>query len=210
LDEMLEGIYNAVINGDSDVVKQTIRTSLDKNIPAKKILDDALIPAMTRVGSLFEQGEYFIPEMLVSAISMKEGLEILKPLLINEQVKAKGRVVIGSVQGDLHDIGKNLVAMLLEGAGFEVKDLGVNVSPEKFVSTVREVEADILALSALLTTTMASMKNTIEALAAAGIRDKVKVMVGGAPVTGVFAESIGADGYAADASQAAVLARSWI
>jgi 5-methyltetrahydrofolate--homocysteine methyltransferase len=210
LDELLEGIYEAVIKGDSEVVKQTIRILLDKDIPAKSILDEALIPAMTRVGSLFEMGEYFIPEMLVSAISMKEGLEILKPLLIHEQVKAKGRVVIGSVQGDLHDIGKNLVAMLLEGAGFEVKDLGVNVTPEMFVSTVREVEADILALSALLTTTMASMKITIEALKAAGIRDKVKVMVGGAPVTGTFAESIGADGFAPDASQATVLAKSWI
>ena len=165
---------------------------------------------MSEVGRLFEEGEYFVPEMLVSARAMQEGLAVLKPALASGNVKAVGKVVIGTVQGDLHDIGKNLVSMMLEGAAFEVHDLGADVSPEKFIEGIRSSGAQIVAMSALLTTTMGNMKTTIQAIEAAGLRDKVKIMVGGAPLSDQFAAQIGADGYSMDASRAVVLARNLI
>ena len=163
---------------------------------------------MGEVGRLFEEGEYFVPEMLISARAMQAGLAILKPKLVTGNYQPLGKVVIGTVKGDLHDIGKNLVSMMLEGAAFEIVDLGTDVAPEKFVEAVKSTGANIVAMSALLTTTMPNMKVTLEALKAAGIRDTVKVMVGGAPLTDNYAHDIGADGYAPDASRAVVLARS--
>jgi 5-methyltetrahydrofolate--homocysteine methyltransferase len=173
------------------------------------IFEKGLVPAMAEVGRLFEEGEYFVPEMLIAARAMQGGLNLLKPLLISEKVEPVGKVVIGTVKGDLHDIGKNLVAIMMEGAGFEIVDLGTDVPVEKFVSEVKEKKADILAMSALLTTTMTTMPTVITALKDAGIRDGVKVMVGGAPVTQEFAAQIGADGYSQDASQAARLALTY-
>jgi 5-methyltetrahydrofolate--homocysteine methyltransferase len=167
-----------------------------------------MLAAMAEVGRLFEEGECYVPEMLISARAMKIGLAKLQPSLIQTDVKAAGTVAIGTVKGDLHDMGKNLVGMMLEGAGFKVKDLGVDVTPETFVSAADEV--DVIGLSALLTTTMGSMKTTLDALDAAGKRPKVKVIVGGAPVTEDFARQIGADGYAADASKAVALTKSLI
>jgi 5-methyltetrahydrofolate--homocysteine methyltransferase len=163
---------------------------------------------MNHVGKMFEEGEFFIPEMLIAARAMQAGLAVLKPHLMQADVKATGRVVAGTVKGDLHDIGKNLVCMLLEGAGFEIIDLGTDVVPEKFVEVVKEGKADIVALSALLTTTMPNMKVTIEALKNAGVREKAKVIIGGAPLTQAYADQIGADGYAPDASRAVALAKS--
>jgi 5-methyltetrahydrofolate--homocysteine methyltransferase len=158
---------------------------------------------------LFEEGEYFVPEMLVAARAMKAGLEILKPLLVDSGVDPVGKVVLGTVKGDLHDIGKNLVAMMLEGAGFEIVDLGADVSPDQFVAAIRD-GVDVVGLSALLTTTMPAIENTIRAIEESGLRNQVKIIVGGAPVTAEYARQIGADGYAADASQAATLARELI
>jgi 5-methyltetrahydrofolate--homocysteine methyltransferase len=166
-----------------------------------------MIAAMAKVGQLFEEGEYYVPEMLVSARAMQSGLAILKPLLKEAKVASAGRVAIGTVKGDLHDIGKNLVAMMLEGAGFEIKDMGTDVAPEKFVEAVKTGGVDVVALSALLTTTMTNMKVTVEALKQAGVREKVKVIIGGAPVTDSYAQQIGADGYAPDASKAVSLAK---
>ncbi len=162
-----------------------------------------------RLDSLFEEGEYFVPEMLIAARAMKAGLAILKPMLVDSGVEPVGKVAVGTVKGDLHDIGKNLVAMMLEGAGFEIVDLGTDVTPEQFVAAVKD-GVDLVGLSALLTTTMPSMEATIKAIEAAGLRDQVKVMIGGAPVTAEYARQIGADGFAPDASQAVTLAKSLI
>jgi len=167
-----------------------------------------MIAAMKEVGKRFEEGEYFVPEMLISARAMQSGLTLLKPSLANTGVKAAGKVVIGTVKGDLHDIGKNLVALMLEGAGFEVKDLGVDIAPEKFVQAIETENANIVALSALLTTTMSNMKATVDAIQQAGMRERVKIMIGGAPVTQDYANQIGADGFAADASRAVSMAHS--
>jgi 5-methyltetrahydrofolate--homocysteine methyltransferase len=206
-DDNFKPIYQGIIAGDAATVKQEVQLAVDANYPAEDILKKGLVPAMKEVGELFEKGEYYVPEMLISARAMQGGLEILKPLLASAEVEPAGTVVLGTVQGDLHDIGKNLVGMMLEGAGFSLIDLGTDVSPDKFVETVRDNKSDIVAMSALLTTTMPAMKTTIDALSAAGLRDKVKVMIGGAPVTGEYAESIGADGFAEDASRAASLAQ---
>lgn len=173
---------------------------MQNGVSPKIILEEGMIAAMAEVGRLFEAGEYYVPEMLISARTMQAGLAIIKPHLAETQFKVAGRVAIGTVKGDLHDIGKNLVGMMLEGAGFEVLDLGTDVTPEKFVEIADRV--DVVALSALLTTTMLNMKGVIDALKAVGKRDQVRVVVGGAPVTSAFAEKIGADGYAPDASQA--------
>jgi 5-methyltetrahydrofolate--homocysteine methyltransferase len=208
--ETLTSIRTAVMEGNAGEVEAQVKNALDEGIAPKTILDDALIDGMTEVGQLFENGEYFVPEMLVSARAMKVGLGILRPLLIEQSVEPLGRVVIGTVRGDMHDIGKNLVGMMMEGAGFDVNDLGVNVSPEQFVEAATNGKADIIALSALLTTTMPNMSEVITRLQETGQRDSVKVLVGGAPVTQSFAERIGADGFAADASQAASLARSFV
>jgi 5-methyltetrahydrofolate--homocysteine methyltransferase len=165
---------------------------------------------MAEVGRLFEAGEYFVPEVLIAARAMKSGLTILKPKLVEADVEPVGTVAAGTVKGDLHDIGKNLVCMMLEGAGFEIVDLGTDVSPETFVDAVKNQGVDVVAMSALLTTTMPNMKTTLDALQEAGVRDKVRVMVGGAPVTQAYADEIGADGYAADASRAATLAKQLV
>ena len=208
--DLLNEIKEAVIDGLQKVVPGKVQAALDAGIDPETILNEAMIKGMSEVGQLFEDGEFFVPEMLVAARAMASGMEILKPRLIQADVKSAGKVIIGTVQGDLHDIGKNLVGMMLEGAAFEVCDLGADVSPEKFVEAVKENGAQIVALSALLTTTMPSMKATIEALETAGLRDKVKVMVGGAPLSDQYAKEIHADGYSPDANRAVALAKSLI
>lgn len=197
----LKSLYDAVVEGDAEAVENGVKTVLADGLPAEKILNEALIPAMGEVGRLFEAQEYYVPEMLISARAMQAGLALLKPMLAQSGNQARGEIVIGTVKGDLHDIGKNLVVMMLEGAGFKVTDLGVDVPPEKFVQAVR-AGAQLVGMSAMLTTTMPSMKLTIDALKDAGVRDQVKVMVGGAPLTQAYAEQIGADGFSPDASAA--------
>jgi len=198
----LKEVYEGVISGKQNVVAEGVKAALDEGVAPGTILSEYLIPAMTEVGERFERNEFFVPEMLIAARAMQAGLALIKPLLADSGIEAVGTVAIGTVKGDLHDIGKNLVSMMMEGAGFEVMDLGVDASPDKFVNAAKE-GADVLAMSALLTTTMPSMKTTVDALVEAGIRDKVKVLIGGAPVTQAYADQIGADGYAPDASSAA-------
>jgi 5-methyltetrahydrofolate--homocysteine methyltransferase len=198
---ILEDLRKSVIEGNAKSAEAQVQQALNEGVGAETILNTALIPAMSEVGQKFEDGEYFVPEMLISARAMQAGLKLLKPLLAASGTEPIGTVAIGTVKGDLHDIGKSLVAMMLEGAGFEIMDMGVDVSPEKFVQAVRD-GANIVAMSALLTTTMPNMQNTIKALNEAGLRGKVKVMVGGAPVTDAYAQQIGADGYSTDASSA--------
>ncbi|MCX6068229.1 MAG: corrinoid protein [Chloroflexi bacterium] len=205
----IDEIKQGVMEGEMERVRAGVQAALAAGVPAAAILQDGLIPAMGEVGQLFETGEYFVPEMLIAARAMKTGLEIIKPLLIDSGLEPVGRVAIGTVKGDLHDIGKNLVGMMLEGAGFEIVDLGVDVAPEKFVEAAQS-GAQIICLSALLTTTMANMEFTLRALEAAGLRQQVKVIIGGAPVTADFATKIGADGFAPDASQAATLAKTLV
>ena len=195
-----ESIAEAVRNGEEDIVEKLVRQALDRGDPPQAILDEALITAMDEVGQLFEQEELFLPELLVAANAMKAGVEVLKPLLGEDAIRSLGTVIIGTVQGDLHDIGKSLVAMVLERSGFKIIDLGTDVSPERFVQDLQaNPEAKVLGMSALLTTTMPGMKTTIEALEKAGLREKVKVIIGGAPVTNAFAREITADAYAPDA-----------
>jgi 5-methyltetrahydrofolate--homocysteine methyltransferase len=208
METILKEIYDGVMSGNAGEVPVKVQAALDAGLPPATILNEGMIAAMNTVGKLFEEGEFFVPEMLISARAMQAGLAVLKPKLALADVKAAGRVVAGTVKGDLHDIGKNLVCMLLEGAGFEVIDLGTDVSPEKFVEVIKDGRADLIALSALLTTTMPNMRATIEGLKAAGVREKAKVMIGGAPVTQAYADQIGADGYAPDASRAVALAKS--
>jgi 5-methyltetrahydrofolate--homocysteine methyltransferase len=204
----LETIYEAVLNGNADAAKAETQAAVDNGISAADVLHKACIPAMTEVGRQFETGERFMPEMLIAARAMQNALEILKPQLIETEVKAVGKVVIGTVAGDLHDIGKNLVAMMLEGVGFEIVDLGTDVKPDEFVAAVREHEPDLVGMSALLTTTMTSISTTIDALTEAGVRDQVKVMIGGAPITQAFADQVGADGYASAAGGASRMAKA--
>ncbi len=204
----LETIYEAVLTGNAKSAVTETHAALEAEISAPDILHKACIPAMTEVGRLFEIGEKFVPEMLIAARAMQKVLEIIKPLLVAAEVKTVGKVVIGTVAGDLHDIGKNLVAMMLEGAGFEIIDLGTDVSPEKFVTAVQEYQPDLIGMSALLTTTMASISKSIEALTEAGMRDSIKIIIGGAPVTQDFTDKVGADGFAADAGSASRLAKS--
>jgi 5-methyltetrahydrofolate--homocysteine methyltransferase len=206
--EQLDKVYNAVLEGDAKSTVAGVQAALNAGMPAETILKDGLIAAMAEVGRLFEENEYFVPEMLVAARAMQGGLALLKPQLAAGGTTPAGKVVVGTVKGDLHDIGKNLVAMMLEGAGFEIVDLGTDVTPEKFVAAVVEHKPNAIAMSALLTTTMPSMSNTIKALQEAGLREQVKVMIGGAPVTDEFAKRIGADGYSPDASSAVRLAKS--
>ncbi len=208
MDEKLKAIYDNVVEGDNAGIQKNVQAALESGMAAGQILNESLILAMAEVGRLFEEGEYFVPEMLISARAMKSAMALLKPHLQQDGVKMAGTVVIGTVKGDLHDIGKNLVSLMLEGAGFQVKDLGSDVTPEKYVTAVRESHANVVAMSALLTTTMVNMKSIIDALKEAGLRDQVKIMVGGAPVTDNFAKQIGADGYAPDASRAVALAKS--
>jgi 5-methyltetrahydrofolate--homocysteine methyltransferase len=207
---LLEDLRKSVIEGDQNSAQDQVRQALAENTPPERILTDGLISAMSEVGRMFEEGEFFVPEMLVSARAMKAGLAILRPSLAAANIRAIGKVIIGTVQGDLHDIGKNLIGMMLEGAGFEVIDLGVDVAPEKYVAAVQEHHPDLIGCSALLTTTMPRMRDIILALQAAGLRDTVKVMIGGAPVTEQYAREIGADFYAPDAASAAQGARKLV
>lgn len=198
----LQGIAEAVIRGDRDTVGKLTQAAVDEGTSAEAIINEGLIAGMAVVGDKFKKNEFYVPEVLIAARAMHSGMDIIKPLLAESGVKPRGTVAIGTVKGDLHDIGKNLVAMMLEGGGYEVLDLEVDVAPEKFVEAVKNQGAQVIALSALLTTTMPSMKDTIEALKEAGVRDQVKVMIGGAPVTQNYADEIGADGYAPDAASA--------
>lgn len=205
--DTLTAIFQAVVDGNTRGVVEGIDRALDHGIDAEVILNQALIGAMGEVGRLFEEGEYFVPEMLVAARAMQAGLSRLRPLLVAQGVQPLGKIVLGTVKGDLHDIGKNLVGMMLEGAGFQVIDLGTDVAPEKFIAALEEHKPDILGMSALLTTTMSNMKLTLDALKQTNWRDRVRVIVGGAPVTETFAQQIGADGYAPDASRAVTLVK---
>jgi len=208
MQDTVKKIYEGILAGDQAAVKEQVSAALAQDLSARTILQEGLIAAMDRVGELFERSEFYVPEMLISARAMKAGLEILRPELMEDEVETVGHVVIGTVEGDLHDIGKKLVAIMLEGAGFQVTDLGVDISPDGFIEAVKGQEVDILALSALLTTTMTSMASTITAFREAGLRDSVRIIVGGAPVTEDFAQKIGADGYAPDASVAVKLSKN--
>jgi len=203
----LSALQKAVIEGEVKAAVVAAREALDAGVKPMDLISQGIGPAMAEVGKLFEEGEYFVPELLMAARATKEIFVILRPLLAETGAKPTAHVVLGTVQGDLHDIGKNLVAAMLEGGGFEVTDLGVDVPPEKFIEAVQKKPVQIVGLSALLTTTMPAMKNTIEAFRTAGVRDQVKIMVGGAPVTKSYAESIGADGYSETAAASVDLAR---
>jgi 5-methyltetrahydrofolate--homocysteine methyltransferase len=206
-----ENIVEAVRSGEEGIVQKLVRQALDQGDAAQTILDEALISAMDEVGKLFEQEEIFLPELLVAANAMKAGVELLKPLLGEDAIKSSGTVIIGTVQGDLHDIGKSLVSMMLERGGFKIIDLGSDVSPERFVQGLQDnPETKVLGMSALLTTTMPEMKTTIAALEKAGLRGKVKVIIGGAPVTNAYAREITADAYAPDAVAAKNIVRKLI
>ena len=208
MNEPLKLINEGILTGNKDAVQQGVQGAIDTEIPPDVILNQGLIPPMAEVGRLYEEGEYFVPEMLISARAMQAGMAILKPLLIEADVEPAGVVVIGTVQGDLHDIGKNLVKMMMEGTGFEVIDLGSDIPADIFIEAIVENNADIVALSALLTTTMPQQKVVVEKISEKGLREEVKVIVGGAPVTADYANEIGADGYAPDASSAANLAKN--
>jgi len=203
----MDKLKEFIKTGKAKETAEQVKELLDKGISPEAIMKEAMIPAMDEVGALFQKGEFFVPEMLVSARAMQKGLEVIKPLLVKSGVKPIGKVVIGTVKGDLHDIGKNLVVMSLEGAGFEVIDLGIDVSPAKFIDAIKQHKPQVVGMSALLTTTMLSMKDTIEAIKSAGLRDKVKIMIGGAPVRKEFAEEIGADFYGPDATSGKNYAR---
>ena len=208
MNEIVQQVFQGIVDGDQEQVAEKVDSALQAGVPARTILDEGMLAAMAEVGRLFEEGECYVPEMLMSARAMKAGLAKLQPSLKQIDVQTAGTVAIGTGKGDLHDMGKNLVGMMLEGAGFTVKDLGVDVSPEAFVAAADEV--DVIGLSALLSTTMGHMKDALNALETAGKRSKVKVIVGGAPVTEDFARQIGADGYAPDASRAVALTKSLI
>jgi len=200
---LLDDIYRGVLEGNRSAVVLKVREAIKEGLPPQEVLA-TMTRSMENVGDLFQKGEYFVPEMLVAARAMQQGTEILRPHLVETGTKPFGTIVAGTVRGDLHEMGKNLVCMMLECAGFRVLDLGMDVSPEDFVQAVRRNQPQVVALSALLTTTMPNMRETIEALAAANLRQDVKVIVGGAPVTAAFAQQISADGYARDASQAVI------
>jgi 5-methyltetrahydrofolate--homocysteine methyltransferase len=208
MDPIIQSLQENVINGQKAEVESLVNQALEAKLPAEEILNTGLIAAMKEVGARFEAGDFYVPEMLIAARAMQSGLAILKPYLQQGGIESSGKVVIGTVKGDLHDIGKNLVAMMLEGAGFEVVDIGTDSSPEKFLEAIKTSNAKLVGMSALLTTTMSNMKLVIAALKDAGVRDQVKVMVGGAPVTDTYAKEIGADGYAPDASRAVTLAKT--
>ncbi|NLF64545.1 MAG: cobalamin-binding protein [Chloroflexi bacterium] len=208
--EILSQISTAVIEGRHEQVEAMTRQALGQGHGAQDILDNGLMPGMDHVGVEFRAGNMFVPEVLRSARAMQTAMDVLRPLLADTDARTNGRILLGTVKGDMHDIGKNLVAMMCEGAGFEVKDLGKNIAPETFVEEVKAFNPDILGMSALLTTTMRTMEATIKALEEAGVRDRVKVIIGGAPVTQTFADQIGADGYASNAASAADLARELV
>ena len=209
-DEILQGLYDNTLVGNAPEVKDLVNAGLADGMEPESMLYDALIPSLEEVGARFERGDFFVPEMLIAARAMQGALDILRPLLAETGAQQVGTYVMGTVKGDVHDIGKNLVNIMLEGAGFTVHDLGVNVAPEKFIEAIQEHKPDIVGFSAFLTTTMPMFKANINALEKAGIRDDVIVMVGGAPVTQEYADAVGADGYAADASTAVRLAKDLI
>ncbi|OVE77520.1 methyltransferase [bacterium F16] len=206
----LQNLYDAVLSGNLKLATATVEEALNEGLDAKMMVDTYMIPAMDEVGSRFERNEFFVPELLIAARAMKGALDILKPKLKESGAKSAGTVAIGTVKGDLHDIGKNLVCSMLEGAGFEIIDLGVDVGPEKFVDAVQSQGAQVICLSALLTTTMPNMKTTIEALKDAGVREQVKVIIGGAPIPQQYADEIGADGYGDNANSAVTVTRQII
>jgi 5-methyltetrahydrofolate--homocysteine methyltransferase len=206
----LNAIADNLIKGQAPKVEELVQAALDDKTPVREILHEGLIKGMSVVGEKFKNNEFYVPEVLIAARAMKAGMALIRPRLIEEKVEPLGKASIGTVRGDLHDIGKNLVSMMLEGAGFEVIDLGIDVSPEKFLESVTEQGAQVICMSALLTTTMPSMKTTVDAVKEAGLTDKVKTMIGGAPVTQAYADQIGADGYAPDAASAADTAKELI
>jgi 5-methyltetrahydrofolate--homocysteine methyltransferase len=205
--DKLQRIAKYLYEGEADEVAQLVQDALDAGMAPGEILNGALLPGMDEVGRDFKAGDLFVPEVLIAARAMQAGMNVLRPLLADSDIASAGKYVVGTVKGDLHDIGKNLVRMMLEGGGFECIDLGTDVEPSAFVDAVREHQPDLVGMSALLTTTMTQMKTTIEALEEAGLRDSVKIMIGGAPVTAAFAEQIGADAYAPDAASAVDVAR---
>jgi 5-methyltetrahydrofolate--homocysteine methyltransferase len=207
MSEIYTQLSTAVLEGNKDLTPPLVQKALDQGLVPKDILDNGMVVGMNEVGARFKRGDMFVPEVLMSAEAMQAGLSVLRPHLAASGAKLIGKIVMGTVKGDLHDIGKNLVGMLCEGAGFEVIDLGFNVAPEKFIAAVKEHQPDIVGMSALLTTTMRSMGYTVKALEEAGLRDKVKIMVGGAPVDAEFAKRIGADGYGSNAPGGAELAK---
>jgi len=207
MSEILEKISTAIIEGDFDEIRYLTEDALDEGQSAEEILNKGLMPGMDYVGLEFKAGNMFVPEVLRSAKTMQTSMDILRPLLAETGIETAGKVLLGTVKGDLHDIGKNLVGMMCEGAGFEVKDIGKDVAPEAFVEAIKEFEPRIVGMSALLTTTMRAMESTIKVIEEAGLRGKVKIMIGGAPVTQAFADQIGADGYASNAASAAELAK---
>jgi methylmalonyl-CoA mutase cobalamin-binding domain/chain len=209
-DEILQGLYDNTLVGNAPAVRELTEQGLAEDMDPETLLYDALIPSLEEVGARFERGDFFVPEMLIAARAMQGALDILRPLLAETGAKPVGTFVMGTVKGDVHDIGKNLVNIMLEGAGFTVHDLGVNVAPEKFVEQIQEHEPDIVGFSAFLTTTMPMFKANLNAIEKAGLREKVIVMVGGAPVTQQYADAVGADAYAADASTAVRMAKELI
>ncbi|MGD8553294.1 MAG: corrinoid protein [Anaerolineales bacterium] len=210
MSETLSKLSTAIIEGNLDVMEDLTRQALDEGQDAQEVLNEGLMPGMDHVGVEFKAGNMFVPEVLRSARAMQASMNILRPILAESGVELAGKVLLGTVKGDLHDIGKNLVSMMCEGAGFEVKDLGKDVEPEAFVEEVKNFEPDVLGMSALLTTTMRAMEHTIKSLEEAGVRDQVKIIIGGAPVTQAFADQIGADGYASNAASASELAKKLI
>jgi len=207
---ILEQLSAVVIEGDEEKTPGLVQKALDEGFSAKEILDNALVVGMTEVGVRFKRGDMFVPEVLMSAEAMQAGLDVIRPMLAESGEEMLGKIVMGTVKGDLHDIGKSLVGMLCEGAGFEVIDLGFNVDPEKFVAAIKEHKPNIVGMSALLTTTMRSMGHTIKAIEEAGLRDSVKIMVGGAPVDSDFADRVGADGYGSNAPAGSDLAKQFM
>jgi corrinoid protein of di/trimethylamine methyltransferase len=203
----LKPLHEAVLNGDAKTARAVTETALAAGVEPLKLVQEYMMPAMSEVGRRFECNEYFVPELLLSARAMKAALELIRPRLVASGAQPVARVALGTIKGDLHDIGKNLVAAMLEGGGYEVIDLGVNVTPEQFIAAVKDKGANIVAMSALLTTTMTSMKTTVDALKQAGVREQVKILVGGAPITQKYADEIGADGYSENAAGVVALAR---
>lgn len=210
MSDILQEISTAVIDGNKDDIVDLTEDALDDGLEAQTILNNGLMPGMDYVGKEFRAGDMFVPEVLRSARAMQASMDVLKPLLAEDGVELAGKVVLGTVKGDMHDIGKNLVSMMCEGAGFEVIDLGKDVGPDDFVTAVKQMNPHVVGMSALLTTTMRSMEQTIKALQEAGLRDQVKIMIGGAPVTQSFADQIGADGYASNAASAVDLAKQFV
>jgi 5-methyltetrahydrofolate--homocysteine methyltransferase len=210
MSKLFEQLSTVVLEGNSDQAPDLVQKALDEGVSPKEILENGLIVGMNEVGVRFKRGDMFVPEVLMSAEAMHAGLEVLRPHLASSGVKMLGTVVLGTVKGDLHDIGKNLVGMMCEGAGFQVVNLGFNVEPEKFVEAIKEHKPDVVGMSALLTTTMRAMGHTIKAIEEAGLRDNVKIIVGGAPVDEEFANRIGADGYGANAPAASDLAKKLV